>query len=204
MHRLSDIERDALTEAFNIGVGQAGACLSEMIGQEVLLETPDVVIASRREMVDLLSSQHCGDIARISESVSGKFHGEALLLLPDQSSLELVQLLLNEDVPLEMLSEMEQDSLSEVGNIILTGCLASIADIIHEEIPTGLPVYRQGKIQALLDEHQDINTSILILKILCTVQDKNIQFYVTFVMDLDAFDQFKAKLIAALVLTAEY
>lgn len=200
MAMLTDIEKDAFSEIFNIGVGHAAAALSEMIGQEILLEIPEVVILNRRELIELFSFCN-GDIARVSESFSGKFQGEALLLFPDQSSLELVRLLLNEDVPLERLSEMEQEALSEVGNIILTGCLASIADIIQEEIPTGLPVYSQGNIQSILDDHHRNKASLLFLKTLFTVQDKKIHGYVSLLMDLATLDQFKAKLLDVLGLT---
>lgn len=50
------------------------------------------------------------------------------------------------------LTEMEQEALSEIGNIILTGFLSSIADTLQIEIPTELPVFSHGCVEDLFLE----------------------------------------------------
>ncbi len=201
MIRLSEVEKDAFAETFNIGVGRAAASLSEMIGQEVMLNIPEVTIASRSEIIELLTSYNHDTLTCVTENFKGNFEGKALLIFPDSSSLELVRLLLNDDTPLDVLSEMEQEALSEVGNIILTGCLASIADIIQEEIPTELPVYSQNDAEKIFNSKQDEAASYLFLKTMFTVQDREIQGYVTFLMDLDGIKVFKVRIMEAMGLT---
>ena len=52
---LSETERDAIAETFNIGMGLAASALSEMVGSEVALSVPDVQLVDRaagRRLVD--------------------------------------------------------------------------------------------------------------------------------------------------------
>ena len=46
---LSELEQDAIAEAFNIGIGKAGSALSEMVGKEVTLSVPQLSITSLNE-----------------------------------------------------------------------------------------------------------------------------------------------------------
>jgi chemotaxis protein CheC len=195
MIELSDLEKDAFAEIFNIGVGHAAASLSQMIGQEVELAIPVVELLDREQAALILTGNTKGNITGVREKFEGSFKGETLLLFPEESSLELVRLLLSEDLPLEVLTEMEQEALTEVGNIILTGCLSSLADLLQEEITNDLPVFAQGDAETLLKcNESDMNeTSVMFLKTMFSVQERNIEGYVTFLMELDAMDLFRKK-----------
>ena len=192
---LSDLEKDAFSEIFNVGVGHAAASLSQMVGQEVELSIPVVEIMDRHQAVLLLDSNQTTNITGIKEKFSGSFDGEALLLFPEESSMELVRLLLSEDLPLDVLSEMEQEALTEVGNIILTGCLSSLADMLQEEISNDLPVFSQGDADSLLkcNESEQKESTVMFLKTMFNIQEKNIQGYVTFLMDLEGMGLFRKK-----------
>ena len=195
MITFSELEKDAFAEIFNIGVGHAAASLSQMIGQEVELSIPVVELLERDQAAQILAGDNNGNITGVREKFEGSFRGETLLLFPEESSLELVRLLLSEDLPLEILTEMEQEALTEVGNIILTGCLSSLADLLQEEITNDLPVFAQGRATTLLkcSDNEVNETSVMFLKTMFSVQEKNIQGYVTFLMELDAMDLFRKK-----------
>lgn len=195
MIEFSEIEKDAFAEIFNIGIGHAAASLSQMIGQEVKLAIPVVELLERDKAAVILTGDKQGNITGVREKFEGSFQGETLLLFPEESSLELVRLLLSEDLPLDMLTEMEQEALTEVGNIILTGCLSSIADLLKEEISNDLPIFVQGDADNLLKCHEkeEKETTVMFLKTMFDVQGKNIQGYVTFLMELDAMDLFREK-----------
>ena len=195
MITFSELEKDAFAEIFNIGVGHAAASLSQMIGQEVELSIPVVELLERDQAAQILAGDENGNITGVREKFEGSFRGETLLLFPEESSLELVRLLLSEDLPLDILTEMEQEALTEVGNIILTGCLSSLADLLQEEITNDLPVFAQGKAATLLKctDNEVKETKVMFLKTMFSVQEKNIQGYVTFLMELDAMDLFRKK-----------
>lgn len=197
MYALTDLERDAFSEILNIGVGQAAASLSQMVGQEIKLAIPFVEVMDRNEAAAALAGERDSSLTGVREKFAGSFKGEAFIFFPEESSLELVRLLLGNELPLDVLTEMEEEALTEVGNIILTGCLSSIADMLGEEITNEVPEFSQGDAKTLLKdtENTDSNSKILFLKTKITfnVRDKDIQGHVTFLMDLEELDQFRRK-----------
>ena len=64
----------------------------------------------------------------IHQVFEGEITGRALLIFPDTKSLELVRAVIGGELPLEEIIELEQEALAEIGNIILNGCLATIAN----------------------------------------------------------------------------
>ena len=46
------------------------------------------------------------------------------------TSLDLVRAIMGGDVPPDEIAEMEQEALAETGNVILNGCLATMANML--------------------------------------------------------------------------
>jgi chemotaxis protein CheC len=68
-----------------------------------------------------------------------------LLVFPEEDSLELVRKLLAEETEITVFTELEQDALIEVGNVILTSCISAFADTLGVEIEySDLPVIVRG------------------------------------------------------------
>ncbi|MBF0446907.1 MAG: chemotaxis protein CheX [Magnetococcales bacterium] len=149
MLELDEDEIDALKELFNIGVGCAAHSLSEMVQDEVFLSIPYLEITSRQQAIELILERATNQIAAIKQQFHGHFSGTAFLVYPESSSLELVRSLIGEDVPLESLTELEQESLLEVGNIILNACLGSFANMMTLELDFDLPEYIKGSCRSL-------------------------------------------------------
>ncbi|MFK8066784.1 MAG: chemotaxis protein CheC [Gammaproteobacteria bacterium] len=208
MVALTDMERDAFSEVLNIGVGHASSSLSQMVNQEIKLSIPHVEVLERQEAIRILAGEEENSVTGVREKFAGAFEGEAFIFFPEESSLELVRLLMGDELPLDVLTEMEQEALTEVGNIILTGCLCSIADLLGEEISNELPEFAHGEAKKLLlsdDEVEDQSNQILLLKtkIMFNIKDKDIQGHITFLMDMINLDQFRGKVIEVFGLEAE-
>ncbi|MEN8200564.1 MAG: chemotaxis protein CheC [Thermodesulfobacteriota bacterium] len=197
MIELSDMELDAISEAFNIGIGHAASSLSEMLGQEVSLSVPEAKILQRSEVVANLNSTGEQRINGVSQRFSGPFLGRALLLFPEEESLELVRVLLKQDVDLEFLSEMEQDALVEVGNIILNACLSSIAHIVDEEMINEIPDLVRGDLKKIItgESPKEDEDYVLLLRMDFAVKEIDIGGYIAFLMDIQALDTFRHKLL---------
>ncbi|MEG3640633.1 chemotaxis protein CheC [Magnetococcus sp. PR-3] len=149
--QLNNAEQDALKELFNIGIGRAADALGEMVNDEVLLSVPEMAILPRSKAAGMLRDHAIGQVAAIRQQFKGDFAGSALLIYPETKSLELVRTLLGGEVPLENLTELEQESLLEVGNVILNACLGSFANIMNLELEFALPEYMKGHGEALLN-----------------------------------------------------
>jgi chemotaxis protein CheC len=138
MRELTPLHQDALCEIFNIGAGYAAAAMSQMMMDEVRLCVPSLEVFGIHELIEHLSSAG-NSICLINQSFSGAFQGRAMLIFPEKNSLELVRIMLGNSVSLEQLTDLEQDALTEVGNIILNACLSALSDILRQEFQCGLP-----------------------------------------------------------------
>lgn len=61
----------------------------------------------------------------VGEAFRGRLLGAAMLVLPEENSLDLVRAALPEDVGINPIGAVEHESLSEIGNIVLNGCLSA-------------------------------------------------------------------------------
>mgnify|MGYP000203311149 CR=1 FL=1 len=125
LFHLTELETDLLTELFNIGVGKAADSLSRMVNQTVKLSVPQVHIRSIESMVCYLG----GDIqmCSVSQEMRGCFDGRSMLIFHEKNSMEVVRQLMGNNLPDEMIIEMQEEALNEIGNIVLNACIGTIA-----------------------------------------------------------------------------
>ncbi len=178
---------DAVGEVLNIGMGVAAAALSEMIEKEVILSAPVVEFIPRNEAIRQINPDKNFRLSGVSESFSGPFSGTAILLFPERQSLELVRALIKpDDLALDVLSELEQEAITETGNVILNACLCSIADFLHNKIESSIPEFVSGSLENIINKNQAADTDqniVLLLKMNFAIEQISIQGYVTFMMD---------------------
>lgn len=198
--QLSELQRDAITELLNIGMGNAARSLSEMVNEEVKLSIPSLEMLSRQEAANHIDSKQqplvatrSQRIAAVKQHFHGPFWGEAMLLFPQEKSLELVRALMKDEVPIEMLTELEQDALTEVGNIILNACLASLANILTTDLTSDLPVFMIGTATEVLeaDTPRTENEVVMFLRMDFALHTKDIDGYVAFILEVPSVKQFK-------------
>ncbi len=205
---LTDLEKDAFSEILNIGVGHAASALSLMVNQEIKLSIPHVEVLERQAAARALTGEEDNSETGVREKFAGAFEGEAFIFFSDEGSLELVRLLISDELPLGVLTEMEQEALTEVGNIILTSCLSSIADLLGEEINNEIPKFAYGNTKSIFkssDGIEEENNHILLLKtkVMFNVKGKDIQGYITFLIDMFNLDKFRERVIQVFELEAE-
>jgi chemotaxis protein CheC len=205
MVELSELEHDALVEIFNIGVGQAAAAMSGIVGEEVTMSVPSITFLSRSEAAQLLEQAHrrngtaeTRDDARIcgvSQHYEGAFQTEAILMFPEDKSLEIVRLMVGESVPLDELTEMEQEAMSEIGNIILNSCVGTLANLFQHELHGSLPVYQVGSGDEILDATgARAETVVMMLHIDFILEKHQIHGYVAFILDVTALHDLKEQI----------
>jgi chemotaxis protein CheC len=182
---LDALEVDALTELVNIGVSRAAVSLRELVGEQVLLSVPSLAILSRAEAADLVSQGKSSLLIAVRQGFQGEFSGRALLIFPETNSLELVRAVAGRHLSLEDIVELEQEALAEIGNIILNGCMASIANLLQRSLTMSLPEIVRGtgpELFGLLPSGaEDI---VLFIRINFSLQGREISGYLAMVMDL--------------------
>jgi chemotaxis protein CheC len=149
--QLSEHERDALTELANLGVGRAAASLSRMVNEPIHLSVPAVDLLSREEAAAAMEARDPARLIAVRQDFSGSFSGHALLLFPESNSLELVRAVVGPHPSLDEIADLEEEAMAEVGNVILNGYLATIANLLHQQLNISLPDVIRGSGRSLLD-----------------------------------------------------
>lgn len=201
MKHLDQFEQDALKELFNLGMGRAADSLSRMLGGEILLSIPYLAVLPPKEAAELIQQANVDTVSAIRQAFTGPFDGTAMLIFPESNSLELVRTLVGDSLPLEHLGELEQESLLEVGNIVLNACLGSFANLMQAEITFSLPAFIKGQCLNLLtmDNPSNIQNPLVFLIIdFCTVEDtpsnQTIKGFVILLLDSTAAKNLKHEL----------
>ncbi|MEJ0008659.1 MAG: chemotaxis protein CheX [Steroidobacteraceae bacterium] len=181
---LTELELDALTELVNLGVSNAALSLREMVRSEVLLSVPKVTVVTPQEAVARLGERETKRLVGVRQDFDGDLTGRAILIFPEAKSMELVRAVVGSDQPLEEIMELEQEALAETGNVLLNGCLGSIANNLQRTLHISLPEVVQGEGPEFFDlKHARADDSVLFIYINFTVKLRNINGYIAMLLD---------------------
>ena len=163
---VEQLDRDALTELFNIGLHRAAASLSELTGQRIIVDLPRLWICPIEEtharLVDLLD----GDLATVHQIFKGTVTGDAVLVLDYESAARLAALMTDGGVALGgRLDQSAREVLAEVGNVILSSCLSSFGDMLQVSVTFSVPRMHveslEGLLRSLRVESEDLSFALL-------------------------------------------
>lgn len=103
----------------------------------------------------LLFDESEPQLVAVGQQLEGIVKGHALFLLKDDLSMELIRELLKENARLRDLTEMEEEALSEIGNIIINSCLSNYAELFNGRLHSHLPRLSRGHYSHLLQAYSD-------------------------------------------------
>jgi chemotaxis protein CheC len=148
---LTELQRDALTELINIAFSRTAASLSELTGNRVDLDVPEVGVHPINELANTLAHFVSGDVATIHQIFAGSVAGNALLLLNHEGAVELVNQLTCSNPPIKRLSTASKEVLTEVGNILLNACLGIFGDLLKVHFSFTVPRLQLEDLVVLLN-----------------------------------------------------
>lgn len=180
---LNELQRDALGEVFNIGVGRAASSLSQIVNDTVLLSAPEVTLVRRQDASRVLLGSEFRQFSTVSQNFSGAFEAEAMLIFPESNALEIVRLMVGPHMSIEELSEFEQEAMCEVGNIILNACMSALADLFHIALNGTLPLHRFGDTDSLAFLGGE-DQMVLVLQVDMTISQQRVQGHILFLLSV--------------------
>jgi chemotaxis protein CheC len=190
---LSDLEVDALTELVNLGVSRAATNLALMVHEEVVLTVPQIALLSRPDAVRALGERASENLVAVHQTFEGEIVGRALLIFPEEQSLELVRSVVGSELSLEELIELEQEALAETGNVILNGCLATLANCLESKLRISLPEVLRGESSRFfeLEPPPQGGTTVLFIYINFSIRRRAIDGYIAMMMDMPSLAALK-------------
>jgi chemotaxis protein CheC len=114
---------DALRELVNVGAGTAATALSQMLGQEVLLQVPR---AQALPLADAIAAAGPSDVpvTGVAIPLEGDLEARVVLLIPHDDAETLCGLL-----GVEAFTEVGESALREIGNILGASYLTALANM---------------------------------------------------------------------------
>lgn len=148
---LTERQTDALGEFINIAFSRTASSLSEITGQRVLLDVPQVEIYPIEDVGTKLARFLPGDVASIHQPFDGAIAGDAFLILNYEGAVRLTDLLTDGSAPQAELDESAREVLTEVGNILLNACLGMFGNVLHVRVSFSVPNLHLESLDELID-----------------------------------------------------
>ena len=194
---LTETQRDALVELLNIGFGRAGASLSKLTGQRVLLDVPEVSIHPVAQLDRTLGRVTNGKVASIHQVFTGPVGGDALLILDPVAASTLKELLTDEPaLPLE-LDASSREVLTEVGNILLNACIGTFGNLLNVSVSFSVPDIDVSSLHSVMERLIAVGDSMrfaLVVTAGFRLRDAEVTGYVVIVLTVQSL----TKLLIAL------
>lgn len=144
-------QRDAVTELVNIAFSRTAAALSELTGNRVELNVPEVSAHPIADLLPALGQFVRGDVATVHQIFGGPVSGDAFLLLDIEGATRLIDLLTNSGAPTLHMGESAKEVLSEIGNILLNACLGVFGDLLQVRFTFAVPRLHLDTLSSMLD-----------------------------------------------------
>ncbi len=189
---LTERQEDALVELVNIAFGRAGAALSQLTGQRVILEAPRVEVCPLDALRDVLGNLVGDELATVHQIFMGPLAGDAFLALGYEDAIRLVDLLTGEYTPPGRFSASAREVLTEVGNILLNACLGMFGNLLQVQISFAVPRVRLEDFDSLLASFT-INSGklryALVVYMRFRLQDSAVRGYLVTVLSVTSLEQ---------------
>lgn len=146
-----NLDHDALTELFNIGLHRAAYSLSELTGQRILVDLPRLWVCPIDEMHSRFVELLVGDLATVHQIFRGSVKGDAVLVLQYEAATRLAALMTDGEVAHGgRLDQSAREVLGEIGNVILSACLSSFGDMLKVAVTFSVPRIHVESLEGLL------------------------------------------------------
>lgn len=150
-NKLNDFQRDALKELGNIGAGSAATALSQLLGKDISIDVPSIVMVPVEKMAEMVSRE-AKIVAAVYMRVFGEIQARALLIFPQDKVFLLLDLLMRRKLgATKEFGETEQSALKEIGNIIVSAYLNAIAKFIGLNSVPSVPALAVDMVDAIFE-----------------------------------------------------
>lgn len=134
---LTDDRREALQEIANIGMGQAGASIAQVLGEFVELSIPRILIVPPEDVpAVLIKTVGEKTVSIVRQAFYSEMRGEALVIFGQHRCSDLADLMGYES-DLDHAAEVEL--LLDLSNILVGACLGGIAEQLQLAIGFSAP-----------------------------------------------------------------
>ena len=189
---LNDVDTDALTELFNIGLHRAAASLSELTSQRVLVDLPRLWVCPLKDLKSTLNQLLTGELATVHQIFGGSVSGDAVLLLEYEKAALLASVMTDGQVAGDgHIDASAREVLAEVGNIVLGACLSAFGNMLKVSVSFSVPRIHieslDGLLHALTVDAEDIQYA-MIATTRFSLSSQEVGGYMIFVIGMNSLE----------------
>lgn len=190
MIALSDLQKDGLIEILNIANGRAAASLSKTINEPITIRVPMLQFVSLPSAVRMLVAAIGEGVCCVSQDFKGPFDARVTLIFPRDKCATVVNLWSGEPLSEEAIADLQDEVLTEVGNIVLYAAFSAIAKALGGKFSGTLPTVSCGPVADVVQAIKvEGGETILLTLIDFGFARQNFQGYLSLFLTQDGIDR---------------
>ena len=135
---MNDVQMDVLREIGNIGAGNAATALSMLLNEKISISLPKIRLTDFNTALEALGGTEAMTVG-VLVNYSGEANGIIMFLLDMQDARNITDILIHEGHPDDELSELKLSAIQEIGNILGSSYINSIAALTGLSIGISVP-----------------------------------------------------------------
>ncbi|MCY6483648.1 chemotaxis protein CheC [Clostridium aestuarii] len=143
---MTPMQLDALREVGNIGAGNAATAMSQLLNKKIDMTVPAVNILPFNDVFSDEGTENV--VIGVMVRVLGDIPGNILFVMEKETAFDIIKMLTG--IEEEQLSEMGNSVLCEIGNIIATSYMNAIAKFTNLVITPSVPAVTYDMMGAIL------------------------------------------------------
>ncbi len=197
----SEEELEILQEVMNIAFGQATSDLAELIDIYVVLSVPKIKLIRAENLSDYIRKtiKDHKKTSIVTQNYLGKFKGNALLVFPFRAGRELITMLdpeFKEPVSSNQLNVLENDTLIEIGNILIGACIGKLSELLEDHTAYSPPrvIHHNSSESSLFENIIKPDHSAITMNTVFSFESREINGYLFLINDPDSIQWLKRAL----------
>ena len=182
---------DLLREVGNIGAGNAVTALAKMLNKRIDMQVPVINVVEFKNLADFIGGPEALVIG-VMVDVTGDMNGIMMFLVRRESAHTLLDILMGRSERSAEFTEIEVSALCEIGNILSSSYLGSLATMMNKTIIPSIPHLAMDMANAILSvpaiEFGKVSDSVLFIESVFGTEDENVSGYFMLVPDLPSFE----------------
>lgn len=172
MLELTELQRDALMETFNIGVGRASRALSQLLGCEIALSVPILLQSRVSEVTKIIDpSMRPEDFCAVSRKTNG-VESEVLMLF--QGAPKTIGDLINNQFNRTPFEDPRENVVTKIAYLVTESCFDQIEDVVNRSIQRSAPSFMPRLPKAFFCDNRDPSDTLIIVKIDINLKKKDV------------------------------
>jgi len=200
-NNMNNMQVDVFRELASIGAGNAVTALSKMVRKKIVMNVPMVNMLEFKNVSDFIGGPEniiIGVLISLSQDVTGIM----MFLMDMKCAHSLIGMMIGRPIPPDSkFSEIELSALQEIGNILCSSYLGSLAAMTNQKIvpsPPNLAIDMAGAILSVpAIEFGKVSDKVLFIKSTFKADDDDVSGYFVLVPDPPSFNKILASLGAA-------